>query len=164
MTRHLPALALGSSPVVKAGKDERVIHFEETRFRSHALPFQESLRSVAENLAAELKVPLYTSELLNRETEQKLNTSCFCVFDFLNVKTTNRSGFLQAQWFPLVIFSNGSRMFSIQASYDKYGAHIKNLTLVLNGKDENTPCTTADAATKVGLGYIRTYLLKENTK
>lgn len=164
MTRHLPALALGSNPVVKAGKDERVIHFEETRFRSHALSFQESLRSVAENLAAELEVPLYTSERLSKETEQQLNTSCFCVFDFLSVKTTNRSGFLQAQWFPVAIFVDGSRVFSIQAAYDKQGAYLKNLTLVLNGKDETTPCTTADAAAQVGLGYIRTYLLKESTK
>ena len=161
MTRHSPALSLNSKAVVTA-VDERVIHFEETRFRYHALPFQESLRDLAVLLSSEISVSLSSSVSLSKESEASLNTKTFCVFDFMDLKMSSRTGFLQVQWLPLVVFVGGTRVFCLHAAYDKAGVKLKGITLFLKGKDDYTTCTTLDAAAKVGVGYLRNYLTEKS--
>jgi len=159
MAQRPVTLTLGSSPIAIVGQDRCVIDFEETRFRKRALEFQDSLKPIAESLAKELRSGLFSAADLAKESEPRLRSDNYCAFDFFSMKSSTRSGFLRVQWIPLVVFVGGERLFCLHSVYDHRGARLHSLTMVRDGKDERTPCSTVQAASKVGLGYLRTYVL-----
>ena len=158
MQRRSGTLTLGSNPIASFGSDRRLIDFEETRFRFHALKLQKSLKAIAAELAADLGVPLSTVEDLNAETAAKLQSGTYCTFDFLDVKTRKNKGFQTTKWIPLAVFVKGERVFSLHASYNDTGSHLSGITMRREGADEYTACTTLKSDLKVGKSYLRTYI------
>lgn len=162
-TRRSVSLTITDSPIVSVGTDRRLVDFEETRFRVHALRFQESLRPLALEFAKELGVPLSSLSDLGTSNEDTLRTATHCTFDFLDIKSRRDCSFLKIKWIPLSIFVAGLRVFSLHASYGINGSALSGLTLRLSDKDEYTKCLTHASATKLGLSYLRTYILTRNT-
>lgn len=159
MQRRSETLKLGSNPIVSLGSDRRLIDFEETRFRVHALKLQKSLKPLASELAAELRIPLSSLEDLGAEPPNVLQSGTYCAFDFLDLKTRKDKGFQKTKWIPLAVFVKGERVFSLHAQYSDSGSHLSGVTLRLDGADEFTKCTTIKSALKVGRSYLRTYVM-----
>lgn len=156
------ALTLKSSPIVPLGTDESIVDFQETRFRSHALRLQKTLKDLASALSAELGAPLTSVEDLRLKEEPDLKSGTYCVFDFLDVKTRHDRGFLRTKWIPYAVFVRGERIFSLHASYSDKGSFLSGITMRHDDKEEYTRCTTPKSALKVGRAYLQTYVVLGN--
>jgi hypothetical protein len=163
MQRRSGTLTLGSNPIVSLGTDRRLIDFEETRFRVHALKLQNTLRPLAAELSTELGVPLSTLEQLSAESEADLKRGTYCAFDFLDVNTKRERGFLKVRWIPFAVFVGGVKVFSLHASYSDGGSKLSGLTMRREGQEEYTRCTTDKSALKVGRSFLRTYVVQGNS-
>jgi len=158
IVRHTGSrFTLADNPIVSL--EDRVIDFQETRFRVVSSKFMLQLRPLANELALQLNVDVSSLFSLSLESDSSLASNTYCVFDFLNLSSTKRRGIVRSTWAPIVVFHCGNRVLSLHASYKGKEASLSSLSLVSSsGVETTSSCTSIRSATKVCRSHIRSFL------